>query len=124
MLMDILKGIPQIFGDGVLRLLLGTNSHEVLNAEDATGDYAETDETTGIRNGRVIYVDVAGIMKFTYYDDAAGVDKTEVMYMNAGQLYQIRRAYKAYKVYVGATACTAKIYTDAGALKIGVKIRR
>lgn len=121
---DALKGIPQIFDNGLMRLLLGTNRHDVCNAEDATGDYAELDEDTGVRNGRAIYVDVAGIMKFTYYDDSAGADRTEVMYMNAGTFYLVRNAYRAYKKYVGATDCTAKIYTDAGALKVGFKVRR
>ena len=124
---DVFKGIPQIFGDGLLRLLLGTNQHDVCIAEGSELDYTDISEADGVRNSRVMYVDSAGIMKFSYFCDSTGTTKTETMYLNAGTFYQIRNAYRAYTQY-GTTgnqnACTAKVYSEDGSLKIGFKVRR
>ena len=119
---EIMRGIPQFGRDQTQTLLLGTNRHEIINAEDQGNNYASVDDD--VQNGRVCYVDSAGIAKITYFDDTRGADRTEVIYMNAGTLYAIRNVKAAWKEYKGGSACTAKVYTADGELKIGVKVRR
>jgi hypothetical protein len=118
-----MNGIPQIGPDAVARLILGTNRHTEVNAEDNANDYAAVDDK--FKNSRVIYCDEAGVIRYAYYDDTKGVELTETAYLQAGVFYQVRNLRKVYKATKSNAACTAKIYIDStGDKKIGLKARR
>ena len=119
---ELFRGIPQIGRDPSQTLLLGTNRCVELNASDE-GEYMEVPDE--FQNGRVVYCDVAGVARFSYYDDSAGTERTETMYMNAGTFYQIRNLRRVYRELRSGAVATAKIYIDfTGTTEIGLKVRR
>jgi hypothetical protein len=101
-------------------LQMPTIDHEVVNLSGVTGSDTVTPT---MDNCRAIYADSEGIIKIGYLD-ASGTQKTEVMSLQAGSMYPIRNVNLVYGTYNGTNACTAQVYTDAGALVVGVKLRR
>ena len=115
---DLFKGrIKFASGPDLVKLMLGITATEVLDSSSADATAAT------ITNGRAISVDADGIIKFDYVDDS-GNTTTEVKQVTAGAIYPYRNVTKAYRYYVDTTACTAKAYTTAGALTVGLKIHR
>jgi len=84
-----------------------TEDNVVLTGEDAKCRYAK--------------IDTAGIIKVDYQSDN-DVSRTEVLSVSAGEVVKIPNITKVYRYYVGTTACTTKVYTDAGLLVTGLKL--
>lgn len=99
--------------EDLLRIAAPTEVHEECNA--ASADYIVVNQ-----NCRAMYADTDGIIKFDYIDNT-GATKTEVA--STAALPPLRRVTKIYRYYKDTTACTAKIYTSAGAEVVGVKLR-
>ena len=83
-----------------------------------------TSVTPKFDNCRCIYADTVGIAKIQYFDDGLGQYVTEVLIVGPEPLL-IRNVTKIYHSYDGGnSAVTSKIYTSAGSLVIGIKLRR
>jgi hypothetical protein len=111
------KGFAETKGEPNLRYLPGICETEVLNS--ASGDAVPAT----ILNSRVVSFDADGIVKFDFQNDY-GDTCTEVKQVNAGVWYHYRNVTKCYRYYKDTTASTAKAYTTAGALVVGMKLHR
>lgn len=112
-----LKGLPRdINGDDLKRLTLGITNTEVVDTSSA-------DAIPAMDNCRAVSVDVDGVMKFDYIDDAGENTTTEVKTMKAGVIYPYRRVSKVYRYYTGTTAVT-QVYASTGSLVNGLKLHR
>lgn len=96
-----------------VRSILGSAGHYVADASSADVTLAAAQQKC-----RYFTVDVEGIIKFDYTDDA-GNTYTRVMIASPGVNHYLNIT-KVYRYYVGTTACTAQSYTDAGALIVGI----
>lgn len=115
---DRFLGMSSIAEPYGIRMLVGVNAHEVLDAS------AGNVTPVSIENSRALKVDGSGIIKIDYVDDD-GTTHTEVLHVVEGVFYEYRNVRNLYRYYVGTTALTAKAYTDAGVLTTGaIKIYR
>lgn len=98
-----------------IRSILGSAGHYVANVTsgDATLSSAQL-------RSRYFTVDVEGIIKFDYTDDA-GTTYTRVMIALPGVNHYLNIT-KVYQNYKSATACTAQSYSDAGLLVTGIAL--
>jgi hypothetical protein len=99
-----------------IRFFSGQQNHKVCDSSSA--DVPLTGEDAKCRYAKV---DVTGIIKVTYKSDG-GADRTEVLVANAGEKILIPNITTVYRYYVDTTPCTAQVYTDAGALVVGLKL--
>jgi hypothetical protein len=115
-----LSGISQIWWSGgrsTEAMVMGSDIHCECNV-------ASGNATPSFTNCRALYCDVSGIIKISYRSDDDGNTHTEVLYVNAGSPLPFRNIITVYQYYVGTTPCTAQIYTSAGALVVGIKLRK
>ena len=116
--LNLMKGLSFLAdGSALFKMMLGLTKTEFLDS--SSGD--ATPST--IENCRMISCDSDGIIKFDYQTED-GESCTEVKQVLAGTMYPYRNVSKVYRYYVSTTPCTAKAYTAAGVLTVGLKIHR
>lgn len=102
-----------------IRSILGATGHRIIDLTNAVGDV--TIETADLQC-RWFEVDVGGVIKFTYQNDA-GDDYTVVLQAIEGandQYPNITRVFKTYNV--GGTECDCQVYNAAGVLVNGIRL--
>ena len=120
------KGFPQIAGNNIGRLMIGTIRHQVIDLTNLTGDYADLSGGDNIENCRVIYADTEGTAKISYIDDSDGTEHTEVTTVGTSfkQVRNVTKVWKRRIVGSDTPVCTAKVFRDDGEEVYGIKIRR
>ena len=115
---NVFKGLPTNERTDRIDLLgtLPVAEHEVVDA-------SSKDVEPTMLNCREIGVDTTGIVKFDNIDHQ-GTTHTQVRTLTAGQPVKYRNVVKVYKEYVAQSDSTGKVYTDAGASVIGLKLYR
>lgn len=116
--MGILSKCANMISDerNQLKMYSGQQRHVVCDC--TSGDAVVADADLGCRFAKV---DDTGIIKINYKADN-GQERTEVLVANAGEIIKIQNITRVYRYYVGTTACTTTVYTDAGAAVVGIKL--
>lgn len=105
-------------GRDSVRAIGGQVNHYVANC--ASADCTIPEEYLGCR-----YLEAdsdGGIIKVTYTGDN-GVARTEVKNLQPGEIWRVSNVTIVHRYYVDTTPCTTQVYTDAGVLVTGIKLR-